>query len=311
MSTTLQTATPASLGEVVGAVAAWQQFGGRVQLHPGDLGWGWRLGADALAGAVRVWRRDGQILAVGLVEDAGLIRMGIAPSVDQDEAFASRLLDDVSDSACGVMAGDEAVVEARLGTAFREHLTRSGWLADKPWTPLCRSLTDTVEECSLRIQVIDAPTAPDRVAVQRASFPNSTFTVQRWHSMAEAPPYRRARCLVGYDRNGDAVAAATVWSAGHRRPGLIEPLGVHRDHRSQGYGTAISLASATALQAMGSSSVTVGTPTSNVGAVETYAAAGFQRLPDVTDFRRRSTTKEPCADRDQPFEGVTPRARPA
>jgi hypothetical protein len=93
MSTTLQPATPASLDEVAEAVATWQQDGGPVQLHAGDLGWNWRLGAEELAGAVRVWRRDGQILAVGLVDDAGLIRMGIAPSVDQDGAFASHTTD--------------------------------------------------------------------------------------------------------------------------------------------------------------------------------------------------------------------------
>jgi len=79
MSITLRTATVASLDEVAEAVASSQQDGGPVQLHPGDLGWNWSLGAEALAGAVRVWRRDRQIFAVGLVEDAGLIRMGIAP----------------------------------------------------------------------------------------------------------------------------------------------------------------------------------------------------------------------------------------
>ncbi len=106
--------------------------------------------------------------------------------------------------------------------------------------------------------------------------------------MATASPYRRARCLVAYDSNEAAVAAVTVWSAGPGRPGLLEPLGVHRDHRGHGFGTAISLAAAAALQEMGASSATVCTPTSNVGAVATYASAGFRRLPPVTDFRRPS-----------------------
>ncbi|HET7659356.1 MAG TPA: GNAT family N-acetyltransferase [Oryzihumus sp.] len=288
MSITLQPATPDSLDEVAEAVATWQHDGGPVQLHPGDLGWNWSLGAEQLAGAVRVWRRDGQILAVGLVEDAGLIRMGIAPSVDQDGDFASQLLADLSDSARGVLPAGNAFVEARSGTAFRELLAGSGWLADEPWTPLCRDLTDQVEDCDLRVEVVGPHNVQERVAVQRASFPSSTFTLERWHTMAAASPYRRARCLVGYDRHGDAVATVTVWSAGQGRPGLLEPLGVHRDHRGHGYGTAISLAAATALQEMGSSSATVCTPSSNVGAVATYVSAGFHRLPDVTDFRRTS-----------------------
>jgi len=98
--------------------------------------------------------------------------------------------------------------------------------------------------------------------------------------------YQQGRCLVGYDDDGVAVAAVTVWSAGPGRPGLLEPMGVHRDHRGCGSGTSITLAAAAALREMGSSSAIVATPTSNKGAVATYTAAGFDAAPDVTDFRR-------------------------
>jgi ribosomal protein S18 acetylase RimI-like enzyme len=166
-------------------------------------------------------------------------------------------------------------------------------VADESWTPLSRVLTEQVEDSDLRIEVLDAHNVrdrvvQDRVAVQRASFPNSSFSLERWQALAAGSPYRRARCLVGYDRDGAAVAAVTVWSAGDGRPGLLEPLGVHRDHRGHGHGVAITVAAAAALQEMGSSSATVCTPSSNVGAVATYASAGFRRLPDVTDFRRTS-----------------------
>jgi ribosomal protein S18 acetylase RimI-like enzyme len=124
----------------------------------------------------------------------------------------------------------------------------------------------------------------DRVAVQRAAFNCSTFTPGLWTVMSQSPAYRNARCLVGYDGQDNAVAAATVWSAGAGRPGLLEPMGVHRDHRGHGYGTAITLAAASALQDMGASSATVATPTSNADAVATYASAGFRRTPAVTDF---------------------------
>jgi ribosomal protein S18 acetylase RimI-like enzyme len=99
-------------------------------------------------------------------------------------------------------------------------------------------------------------------------------------------PFRRPRCLVGYDDDGNAVAASTVWSAGRGRPGLIERLGVHRDHRGRGHGRAIAMAAAAALQQLGSSSATVCTPSSNVGGVAAYVSAGFEKLPEVTDFRR-------------------------
>jgi GNAT superfamily N-acetyltransferase len=285
MSITLETATVASLDEVAEVVASWQQDGGSVQLHPGDLGWNWSFGATHLADSLRVWR-DGRIRAVGLVDDAGLIRMGVAPSVDRDAPFAAQLLADLSDPARGVLPDGGACVEARSGTALRALLSESGWLAAEPWTPLRRDLTDSVEDCGLRVAVVDEHHVAERVAVQRAAFANSTFTLERWHAMSAASPYRRARCLVGYDANDAAVAVATVWSAGQGRPGLLEPMGVHRDHRGHGHGTAISLAAAAALREMGASSATVCTPSSNVGGVATYTAAGFTALGDVADFRR-------------------------
>lgn len=104
--------------------------------------------------------------------------------------------------------------------------------------------------------------------------------------MASGSPYADARCLVAYDENETAVAAATVWSSGPGRPGLLEPVGVHRDHRGRSYGTAITTAAATALREMGSSSASVCTPSSNVTAVATYRSAGFDQLPEVPDLSR-------------------------
>lgn len=298
MPVTLETANVDSLDEIAEAVASWQRHDAPVQLHPGDLGWNWKVGASRLARDLRVWRRDGRPVAVGLVDGPGLVRMGIAPSVDEDESFASRLLADLSDPARGVLPAGDACVEARAGTALRAALAADGWGDDESWTPLSRDLTDPVEECGLTVEVVgprtttagpadrEAPRVSDRVEVHRASFERSTFTTAAWQEMAAASPYRRARCLVGYDGGGTPVAAVTVWSAGPGRPGLLEPLGVHRDHRRHGYGTAISVAAAAALREMGASAATVCTRSSNVRAVTTYASAGFRTLPAVTDFRR-------------------------
>jgi ribosomal protein S18 acetylase RimI-like enzyme len=99
-------------------------------------------------------------------------------------------------------------------------------------------------------------------------------------------PYADARCRVAYDDQGNAVAAVTVWSAGPGKPGLLEPMGVHREHRDHGYGKAITVAAAAALQGLGSSSAIVCTPSSNVGAVATYKSAGFQECPEIRDRYR-------------------------
>jgi ribosomal protein S18 acetylase RimI-like enzyme len=165
-------------------------------------------------------------------------------------------------------------------------LLDDGWDADEPWTPFRRDLAEPVEACGVRIEVTGPERAHVRAAVQRAAFDRSTFTVERWHAMAAGSPYADARCLVAYDDQDTAVAAATVWSAGTGRPGLLEPVGVHRGYRGQGYGTAITVAAAAALRELGSSSAIVGTQSSNVGAVATYKSAGFQHLPEVRDLHR-------------------------
>jgi ribosomal protein S18 acetylase RimI-like enzyme len=165
-------------------------------------------------------------------------------------------------------------------------LLDEGWDADEPWTPLRRDLTETVEDCGVRIEVIGPEQAGVRAAVQRAAFDASTFTEERWRAMAAGSPYADARCLLAYDDQGNAVATVTVWSAGPAKPGLLEPMGVHRDHRGRGYGTAITVAAAAALQKLGSSSAIVCTESSNVGGVATYKSAGFEQLPDVRDLRR-------------------------
>lgn len=269
------------LRAAVDALRDWQHDGAPVQLHPGDVGWYWRFGAEATAAAVRTWSRDGRILAVGLMDGPDLLRLAIAPDAQHDEELARQMAADVTRPKYGV-----ASVEARFGELLRELLVAEGWQADEPWAPLCRDLTEPVEDCSVRIEVVGPEQAHVRAAVQRASFDNSTFAEESWRAMAAGLPYADAECLVAYDDRGDAVAAVTVWSAGSARPGLLEPMGVHREHRGHGYGRAITLAAAAALRRLGSSSAIVCTESSNVAAVATYRSAGFRQLPDMLDLRR-------------------------
>jgi GNAT superfamily N-acetyltransferase len=271
------------LSEAVGVLREWQYDGAPMQLHPGDLGWFWRFGAEATAAAVRTWSRSGQILAVGLLDGPQLLRLTIAPDAHRDEELAQQLVEDVTEPERGVLIEGKVYVEAPMSALVRDLLFEDGWNADEPWTPLRRDLTEPVQDPGERIEVIGPEQAHVRTAVQRASFDRSTFTDERWHAMAAGLPYADARCLVAYDEQGNAVAGVTVWSAGSGKPGLLEPMGVHREHRSHGYGKAITVAAAVALQGLGSSSAIVCTPSFNVGAVATYKSAGFQQLPEMRD----------------------------
>lgn len=274
------------LGDVVRALREWQADRAPVQLHPGDLGWYGRFGAQATAAAVRTWTRDGQALAVGLLDGPGLLRAAIAPEAGHDEELAEQMVADVTRPERGVLPQGEVSAEARFGPSFQRLLSEAGWDAGEPWTPLRRDLTEPVEDCRVRIEVTGADRADVRAAVHRAAFDRSTFTTERWHGMAAGPPYADARCLLARDDRDTPVAAATVWSAGPGRPGLLEPVGVHRAHRGRGFGTAVAVAAAAALRELGSSSATVCTAAANSAAVATYESAGFCRLPDVRDLHR-------------------------
>lgn len=289
MAIALGTPRSEALSDVVGVLRQWQYDGAPMQLHPGDLGWFWRFGADATAAAVRTWSRDGETLAVGMLDDPVSLRLTTAPDAALDEELALQLARDVTDPKRGVLPPGRVSVEMTMGLLARELLVQDGWNPGAPWTPLRRDLAEPIKDPGVRIEVTGPARAHVRTAVQRASFDSSTFTDERWRLMAAGAPYADARCLVAYDDAGHAVAAATVWSAGPGRPGLLEPVGVHRDHRRQGHGRAISVAAAAALQALGSSSAIVCTPSSNVGAVATYRSAGYRPLPETRDLVRDSS----------------------
>lgn len=286
MTIAMTTPSTAELPSVIESVASWQQEGSPIQVHPGDLGWYERFGAAALAAALRVWTRDGDIVAVGFLDESELIRMAIAPVIGDDVGIANHIADDFVDALDEVLPAGGGVVEARFGNALQRVLTDRGWTADAPWTPLHRDLTPPVPPTSLQVKVVGPELIEDRVTVEAAAFPGSSLSADRWRQMAGGYAYRDAECLVGYDEDGVAVAATTVWSAGRDRPGVIEPLGVHGDHRGRGHGVAITLTAAEAMRRMGCSSATVATPSSNAAAVATYQAAGFTTPGDVTDFCR-------------------------
>ncbi len=282
---TMSTVGVDRLRETVSVLSEWQHERA-VQLHPGDVGWKWRFGRAATTATLRTWSNDGQVLAIGMLDAPRLLRLAIRPESRDDGELAGQMVSDISEPGRGVLPRGEASVEARFDGPFRALLADEGWFAGELWTPLQRNLGDPVPDCCLRVEVVGPEQAGVRAAVQRAAFERSTFTEARWLAMASGSPYADARCLVAYDENATGVASATVWSSGPGRPGLLEPVGVHRDHRGRGYGTAITIAAASALREMGSSSASVCTPSSNVAAVATYRSAGFDQLAETPDLSR-------------------------
>ncbi|HEX3650224.1 MAG TPA: GNAT family N-acetyltransferase [Pseudonocardiaceae bacterium] len=286
MAIELSTPDVGRLGDVIRALRDWQDEASPTQLHPGDLGWYWRYGPEAMAAALRTWSRDGQLLAIGFLDGPEVLRMTVAPQVWRADELAHQVVADVSGPRRGVLPAGKASVETPDGTRVRELLSEAGWSAGEPWTPLRRDLTEPVEQTGLRIEVVRSGQESECTAVHRSAWSSPRFTDELWRAMATGLPYTDARCLLAYDDQGVAVAGATVWSAGPGKPGLLEPVGVHAEHRGHGYGRKISIAAAAELRKLGSSSAEVCTRSANTAAVATYRSAGFRRLPERLDRSR-------------------------
>ncbi|MEP7020895.1 MAG: GNAT family N-acetyltransferase [Pseudonocardiales bacterium] len=284
----LSTPDVGQLGDVISALRDWQHDASPIQLHPGDLGWYWQFGANALAAALRIWSRDGQLLAIGLLDGADVLRMTVAPQVWHEGELAHQVVADVSEPRRGVLPAGKVSVETPDGTRVQDLLADVGWCAGEPWTPLRRDLAEPVEQTGLRIEVIGSGQESEFTAVHRSAWASPRFTDELWRAMAAGLPYTDARCLLAYDDQGVAVAGVTVWSAGPGKPGLIEPLGVHAAHRGRGYATAICIAAAATLTELGSSSALVCTPSALSSAIATYKSAGFHQLPERLDRSREA-----------------------
>jgi GNAT superfamily N-acetyltransferase len=285
----------AGLREAAAALREWQVDRAPVQLHPGDLGWHWRDGPETTAAALRVWSRDDRIVAMGMLDAPQLLRMAVAPALQDDGELIGRLVDDIVRPERGVLGAGSAVVEARCGPLLTTSLSELGWQPGESWTPLHLDLGTPPPAVDLRIETIGPDHADEWLDVHWSAFRKTPMTAgdlatarPRWDKLAASAPYAEARCLTGYDERGDAVAIAGVWSAGRDRPGLLEPIGVSPAHRGRGHGRAITLAAAAALREMGSSSAVVCTPTAQPGAVETYVSAGMERFPEALDLERNA-----------------------
>ena len=288
----LELATPdvAALGRAVRVLAGWQRDDVPLQLHPGDLGWAWRQGADALAATVRTWSAGGRLVALGFLDAPALLRLTTDPDLAHDPDLVGRLVEDLGDAGRGVLPDGEVAVETPTGSGLADGLLAAGWAVGEAWSPLRRDLSDPVPDPGVRVEVVGPTEVPAYVAVHRSAFPSSRLDESRWRTMTAGPAYAAARALLLRDDAGEPVAAAVVWSAGPGRPGLLEPVGVHADHRRRGLGRAVSLAAAAARRELGASQALVCTPSSNVAAVTTYASAGFDRLPERHDRARPATT---------------------
>ncbi|MGY0235510.1 GNAT family N-acetyltransferase [Longispora urticae] len=294
MTTLLRTVVArADAADLLDALAEWTPAGTLAHgLHLGDVGWFLRFDAEECAGRLLLWTAvtDGvrAPVAAGFL-DGPVLRLALRPdsAPARPAAADSELVDALADD-IGLLLGDaEAWCDAADGTALRAALVSRGWLdeRDAPWPLLVHPLSPAPPRPDNARPVTEAD-ADDRVAVQRAAFKGSTFTVERWRQMKDSVAGPFAVDVLVRTPDGEAAAAATGWFAGAGRCAILEPVGAHPDHQGKGYGRAAVHAACAALAERGASAVAVATPGDNRAAVALYLSAGFVHQRDLHDLYR-------------------------
>jgi ribosomal protein S18 acetylase RimI-like enzyme len=278
VSVTVEKVPPSGAGELIDALVTWAPAGCYVgALHAGDVGWQLRLADGSTESGLLAVVDGDALVGVALLDAPTVLRPLIRPDCVHDLAVATALLEYVD----AMPRDDAAFSDAASGSAFRSLLSAAGWELDPdPWVALYRPLTpaDGNRDDPLCSELTNAADIADRVAVQRAAFANSTFTVERWHQMAAGPGFDPAFEFLRRNADGTPVAAATGWSAGPGKCGILEPVGTDPAYSGQGHGKAVSLAVIAALAHGGASGVTVWTPASNSAAIRTYEACGLRQV---------------------------------
>jgi GNAT superfamily N-acetyltransferase len=230
------------------------------------------------------WDRGGSLAAVGLL-DGPVLRLALAPPTRESPQAAAEIIESLG----SVLPEGEAWIDVAYATAVRTALTDSGWTDDDdPWPRFVRSLA-VAPAFPPNAELVTPATAEERVAVQRGSFVNSTFSVARWEAMMAPPGGAAAIDVLVRDADGRAVAAATAWFAGTDRCGSLEPVGTLTTDQGRGHGRTAVLAACAALAERGASAATVTTPERNVAGVALYRSAGFTTVGLQRDLHRKPT----------------------
>jgi ribosomal protein S18 acetylase RimI-like enzyme len=262
---------------------AWVDEAPFVASHPGDLEWWYALAApDPLSAHLRLWRRDGTLMAWSWVRH-GQVHWEIhVPRGSSDEAG---LLDAILEDA---IAGSDEPLHAWTpedDPATRTTLDRHGFQPeDVRLSQFQRRLTGEPRIAAMslpdgyRLRHVNGPVdLVERIAIHRAAFPHATLGVEHYARLMALPHYRLEDDLVIEAPDGTLAAFAMAWWDPAARVGEFEPVGTHPDHRRRGLGRALLSYGLRRYRDLGAVAVQIYSHADNPASEGLYQAVGFRR----------------------------------
>jgi mycothiol synthase len=125
-----------------------------------------------------------------------------------------------------------------------------------------------------------------RVAVHRAAFDPSKFTLAKYAATRRSPTYRPDLDLVAVAPNGDFAAYCIAWFEEENRVALFEPVGCHPDYRRRGLGRFVLYEGMRRLRELGATRAHVGSWLDDSPGALLYRAAGFQLIDRFYEWHK-------------------------
>ncbi|PZF80911.1 GNAT family N-acetyltransferase [Jiangella anatolica] len=224
---------PAALRELAGRLWSWSS-----RWHPGELTW---LCAEHPDARLAHWRHAGRVVAWAWARGTRL-------DLQLDPAHRGLL--------------DELLAWSGAGTV--RVLDAETWLVDELLARGLQRRDDGPFFVHLRRPLDDLPPATPlpagyalrpadaaaRAAVHSAAF-STTMSEAAYREVMRGPAYRAELDALIVGPDGSPAAAALAWLDGRSGVAVLEPVGVHPEHRRRGLATAAALAVLRAARELG------------------------------------------------------------
>jgi ribosomal protein S18 acetylase RimI-like enzyme len=185
-------------------------------------------------------------------------------------------------------------------TAFDDDAPRIAFLEGSGFRPTQHVMLDYRRDLTAPIAVNNPPDGMrlrhvgdedlvERVAVHRASWLRSTWSLETYRKVRSSPVYDAELDIVLEAADGAFASYCICWADPHTRVGSYEPVGTRPQWRGRGVGRAVILEGFRRLGARGMLAARVGTAGFNAPAQALYESCGFVRIGTCRTYLKRLT----------------------